>query len=395
MIFPLLLLVLLAAPASAQPPELAAEARPILAELYSLDHDRAEQLSLALIESQPSNPLGHALLARTLWARILDNEQALNTQRFFHVPAPWQGSPLARRVPPETRDRFLLASRQAIALARARLQSSPEDRSALLFLGFTYVSLAGFEWAVEGRLWQAFRSGENAVDAHRRLLRLEPSWGDPHLANGVALYLAHTLPWRVRWLAVLFGFAGGHERGKREIGIAARDGFLLADDARSMLVLLHQRDSEYDRARPILADLHARYPRNFIVELEQASLELRASRPADALAIYRRILAKASAARDGYQRVLRPGLYHGLGLAARGCGRLDESAAAFRAALAHPSSTSATSALSWLELGKTLDLLNRRDDAKTAYTHVLKAPDIDGSRAQAQRYLRGPFTAAR
>lgn len=387
-----LLLILAAGPLAAQPPDWAAQARPVLAELYSLNHDRAEQLSLDLIHQHPGEPLGYALLARTLWARILNNEQALNAERFFSVPAPWRSSPLARKVPPDLRTRFLDSSRKAIDLARARLHSSPDHRPSLLILGFTYVNLAGFEWAVEGRLWQAFRSGEHAVDAHRRLLSLEPSWGDPRLANGVALYLANTLPWRVRWLAILFGFAGGRERGKREIEIAARTGFLLDDDARTMLVLLYQRDAQFDLARPILAGLHARYPRNFIVEMEQASLEMRAARPADALAIYRRILAKAAAARDGYERILRPGLYYNTGLAARASGSLEEAAAFFRASLSHPT---ATAGLSQLELGKTLDLLGRRDEAKAAYAQAAASPDVSGSRDQAQRYLRAPFNRAR
>lgn len=160
-----LLLILAAGPLAAQPPDWAAQARPVLAELYSLNHDRAEQLSLDLIHQHPGEPLGYALLARTLWARILNNEQALNAERFFSVPAPWRSSPLARKVPPDLRTRFLDSSRKAIDLARARLQSSPDHRPSLLILGFTYVNLAGFEWAVEGRLWQAFRSGEHAVDA--------------------------------------------------------------------------------------------------------------------------------------------------------------------------------------------------------------------------------------
>lgn len=386
-----LLLFLFSGSAFAQPPEWAAQARPVLAALYSLDHDHAEQLSLSLIRQRPAEPLGYALLARTLWARILNNEQALNAERFFSVPAPWRSSPLGRQVPAEIRTRFLDASRKSVALARTRLQSNPDDRPALLILGFTYINLAGFQWAVEGSLWQAFRSGEHAVDAHRRLLALEPSWGDPRLANGVALYLANTLPWRVRWLAVLFGFAGGRERGKREIETAARTGILLDDDARTMLVLLYERDEQFTLARPILADLHARYPSNFIVELEQARLEMRADRPAEALAIYRRILAKASASRDGYERVLRPGLYYGLGLAARASGRLEESAAFFHASLDHPASNAASAALSQLELGKTLDLIGRRDEARAAYTQAAAAPDVNGSRAQAQRYLRAPF----
>jgi tetratricopeptide (TPR) repeat protein len=162
-----------------------------------------------------------------------------------------------------------------------------------------------------------------------------------------------------------------------------------------MLVLLHQRDSEFDRARPILAELHSRYPRNFILEMEQATLELRAARPAEALAIYRRILAKASSARDGYQLILRPNLYYGCGLAASASGRYDEAAAFFRASLSHPSASPDTAGPAQLELGKALDLLGRRTEARSAYAQAASSPDLNGSRDLAQRYLRAPFSPRR
>jgi tetratricopeptide (TPR) repeat protein len=380
------------APADAH---LAGPAQQIIRELYSLNHDRAEQLCRELIAGHPDQALGHAMLARALWARVLNNERTLSTERFAGVTSARGRNALAQSAPPGLRETFLDESRTAIEMARARLQANPRDRSALFVLGLTYLNMAGFEYALNRNLWGAFRNGERAVDAHRQVLRLEPSWGDPHLANGVALYLAGVLPWRVKWLAVLLGFARGRERGKREIEIAARDGVLLADDARTMLVLLEERDGQYDRAGATLRELHARYPRNFIVELEMAGLEMRRRRYPEAHAIYRRVLAKAVSNRDGYGRIDRPGLYNRLGIAARERGLVEEAAAHFRAALAHPAQSEATVPVSLLEMGKTLDVLGRRSEARTFYRQAAAAADVNGSRSEAQRFLRSPYASRR
>ncbi len=352
-------------------------------------------MCLALIASNPADPLGHAMLARTLWARVLNNERALNAERFVGVPPPNGTATLSQQVTPAVKARFLEESRKAITLARSRLLQSPADRSALFVLGLAHLNLAAFEYSVNGNIWGAFRNGESAVDAHRRLLRLDPVLGDPHLANGMALYLADVLPWKVKWLAVLLGFQRGREEGKKEIEVAARTGNLNADDARTMLVLLNERDGQLDKARGFLLELHQRYPRNYIVELELAGVEMRLHRFEQARFICRRILAKAAGQRDGYQRLGRPGLYIKLGICARQTGRAGEASAYLLAALDHPARSDSSVTVALVELGKAFDLLGRRSEAVSCYRRAARSPDVSGSRNEALRLMRSPFSAER
>src|SRR5262249_44557158 len=86
----------------------------------------------------------------------------------------------------------------------------------------------------------------------------------------------------MRWMAYMAGFGGGKEHGIRLIKEAAEYAGDSQIDARFALVLILNRERQYDDALKQLAILRDLYPRNRLVWLESGSTSLRAGRPADA-----------------------------------------------------------------------------------------------------------------
>src|SRR5207302_9262675 len=78
------------------------------------------------------------------------------------------------------------------------------------------------------------------------------------------------------------GFGGDKARGIRMIEDAVAYGGDNQEDARFTLVLVYNREKQYDQALQQLELLGTRYPENRLVWLEKGSTSLRAGRAADA-----------------------------------------------------------------------------------------------------------------
>ena len=369
------------------PPEQLARIREGLRDIYSLDHGRAAANFERMIADWPDDPAGYTYLATTLWRQELSEKQELSIDRFaasdfFAEKAHPLGS-----VDLATEARFRQLSEEAITRAKRRLSRTPEDKTSLFLLGFTYQNLASFEASLKRNWWAAFRYGSRSYGYNRDLLRRDPQFHDARLATGVYTYVAGSLGWSVRWLALLMGYRGSQERGKQELEIAAQQGQLAADDARVILVLIYTREHDYRRAYDYLAGLLRRYPRNYLLQLDMAGMALLMKQPDQAIRIYQDILRKREALVPNFQKLERASLYNRLGVAFRAKKNLPESSDWFRRALAQPTVSEHSATLAHLELGKTLGLMGRRDEEIAEYRTVAAAPDFAGSRQEAQKLL--------
>lgn len=366
------------------PPAQLARIREGLRDIYSLDHDRAAARFERMIADAPDDPTGYAYLAETLWLRELSDKQELSIDRFAASEFFAERARPLGRVDPAVEMRFRQLSEQAITTSKLRLERNPEDKASLFLLGLAYQNLASFEASLNRNWWAAFRYGLRAYGYDRELLRRDPQCDDARLATGVYTYVAGSLGWSVRWLALLMGYRGSRERGKREIEIAARQGQLAADDARVILVLIHTREGDYQRAYDILAGLLRKFPRNYLLELDMAGMALLMRRPDQAIGIYRDILRKREVLAPNYRKLELSSLYNRLGVAFRARGELSEASEWFRRALARPAVPADTAAMIHLELGKTLDLMGKRDEAIAEFRLAAAAPDVAGTRQEAK-----------
>jgi tetratricopeptide (TPR) repeat protein len=366
------------------PPERLERLQEGIRDVYNLEYDRAEQNFQKLIEEAPDDPAGYCYLAWTYWVRELGGKQELSIDRFaasdFFSESPKYTAP----VDPAVEARFRRASDLAIEKARARLAKDPRDRAALFLLGFAYQNLASFEASLKRSWWAAFRHGSRTYRYHRDLLRDDPGFHDSRLATGVYQYVAGSLKWNVKWLAVLLGYRGSRERGKQDLRLAAERATLVADDARVILTLVHTRERNYQKAFDYLNELLRKYPRNYLVHLDMGGMALLMRRPEAAVEIYQDILRR-------HERVERASVYNRLGVAFRQKKDLEAAVEWFSKALQETGASGRSQTIARLELGKTLDLLGRREEARERYREVAGAEDVAGSRAEAQELQRRPY----
>jgi tetratricopeptide (TPR) repeat protein len=387
-------LLLLAGMANAQeplfPPAQLSRIQSGLRHLYNMDYERARHTFQSLTEEFPEDPAGYAYLAMTYWVEELAGTQELSIDRFaasdFFVENP-QYRP---EINPHVEAEFRRLTWEAIEKARRRLENDPQDLAARFLRGLAYRNLASFEVSLKRSWWAGFRAGAKTVRDHRELLRSHPDFHDARLSTAVYDYVTGSLPWSVKWLAFLLGYRGDRERGKRELELAAEKAPLAGDDARVVLVLIYTRERNYGKALQHLEELHRKYPENYLVHLDMAGMALRMGATDRALALYEEMLRTHSESRSRYRALEPARVCTRIGAALRLRGELQQAEVWLRRSL-DSNATVRTQTVARLELAKTLDRMGRRQEALQLYEAVRSAPDVAGSRGEAQRLLRTPF----
>ncbi len=382
-----------------QPPIFSAQDLPRLKRglqaVYNLEHDRAIAEYTALIRENPQDPLGYAFLAKTYWLRELVVKQELSIDRFAASDFFAENPRYTPEVDPEASRLFRETSDHAIEKARSRLASNPNDARALFLLGMAYQNIASFEASLERAWWASFRAGSKSNRYHKELLDRYPKLYDAYLTRGVFNYVTGSLGWETRWLACILGHCGEKERGREQLRITAERSELFGDDARVLLALIYTREERYQDAFDELSELLKRYPRNYLVHLDMGGIALLMNRPDAALTIYQDVRRKVENRRDRYERMEMATVLNRLGAAFRRKGDLQASVRNFETALAEPDPSTHARVVSFLELGKTFDVMGERDRAIQQYRRVLTLEDFADSREEARELLESPYREER
>lgn len=375
---------------SALPPDRLERVRAVLDGIYRIDYEAARARCQEMIRLWPDDPVGYVYLARVYWQELLIEDRALTVERFTR-PDYFSETPRYKaEMDPAAERRFQEANREAIAKARAYAQARPKEPAALFLLGLAYQSEATFHIALRNDWLAAIRAGNKSYRANQDLLALSSQYADARLVVGVYNYTAGSLPWKIRWLALLLGYQGSTGRGRKDLEEAAERGMVSSSDARSMLALIYARENKLDLALGKLAELKSQYPENYLTHLDIAGLESRRGRPLEAVKLYREALEKIAARAGGY-RGLEPAIvYNQLGIACRAAKEMEAADEWFRRTLEGEASPRSKT-LAALELAKTLDLRGLRAEAVALYRRVESGPDIAGAHREAKQYLLRPF----
>jgi tetratricopeptide (TPR) repeat protein len=249
-------------------------------EFYSLDHDLAAATYREAIAADPEDAAAYRGLAGTVWVSISFIRGTMTVDSYLGRATRKDVSML----PPPTAvsTAFNEAIDRAIALSRKKLTAHPRDADAQYELGAAIGLRASYIATVDGGVLGAFRAAREAYDAHETVLELNPQRYDAGLIVGTYRYLVAVLSLPLRWAAYMAGFGGGRQKGLELIGRAANYPGDNQADAKIALVLLYNREAQYDEALKQLDSLRAQYPRNRLLWLETGSTLLRASRPAEA-----------------------------------------------------------------------------------------------------------------
>ncbi|MGI9106294.1 MAG: hypothetical protein ACR2G4_08610, partial [Pyrinomonadaceae bacterium] len=347
----------------------------------------------------PDHPAGPQFLAASLWPETLNASRRLqsglyNNESFY--------AKTEDKVDPKIVAQFKEWTRQAKALAAARLKRNPKDTEALYFLGAIQGLKAAFAGAVERSFISALRDGSDAVDRHRQTIKLDPNFHDAELTIGMQDYIVGGLALPYKILAGMTGTRGSKKRGLATLERVMREGQWARDDARVMLIPLYKREKRFTDAAALARELAAKYPKNYLFKLEYAdaltslaatergqSGAAATATERDAFAIYESLL-RDRAARDAAARQLDL-IHYQYGEALFVAGQTERAAKEFLGAASVPNAEANLVTTARLRAAQSFDLAGQRADALAQYKLVAARPNVYDSQAEAKRGLREPY----
>jgi tetratricopeptide (TPR) repeat protein len=357
---------------------------------YNLDYEEALEHAQRAIALAPQMSAAHRALASVLWFRIAFLRGAVTLDHYFGGVA--DGRLALPKPAPDLDAAFKQTIAKAIELAEAALRRNPKDLGAKNDLGRAYALQASYAASVENSTVSALKAAMRAYDEEEAVISQNPNDPGATFIVGTYRYLIGSLSLPSRMFAYLVGFGGGKERGLAMVETAEKDpGTRL--DAQLALFLIYTREGRHGDALRMIRALAAAYPRNRLFVLEEGATAIRADHAAEAEAI----LTRGLEAFDRDPRLKVPG-ERGLWLYKRGVARLvqrhipDSQADLVDALAAQPPG--------WLrgrihiEIGKTLDLTGRREEAVASYRMARSLCETNNDPVginSANRWIGKPF----
>jgi tetratricopeptide (TPR) repeat protein len=370
--------------------------------LRNLDYDKAQKDFKEIGQLYPNHPAGPQLLAARLWIKTLYESRRLQSSLYSSESFYSSGDD---KVDVGVVNEFRNLTREAKRRADARLKQNPKDVEALDWLGAIEGLKASFEEAVERRHFAALRDGDDAVDHHREVLKLDPSYVDAGLTVGLYEYVVGSLPLPIKVVAGLTGFRGSKKRGLQMLERVAKEGNWSRDDASTLLIVLYTREKRFTEALAHARELSARYPRNYLFRLEaadalvsQAEVERKNNNikgavksEREAFAVFDDLLHDRSV-RDTVSRALDL-VHFKYGEVLLTAGEGERAAKEFLMATRVEHAEPSLVTMAHLYAARAFDLAGKRVDALAQYREVLIRPDIYAAHDEAKKGLRQPYKA--
>jgi tetratricopeptide (TPR) repeat protein len=407
--FSCLLVLLLCAPlVSAQQPWLTDAERTRFEELrrsgldalYNIEYDKAQRDFKEIVRLYPNHPGGYQLLAARVWIKTLYESRRLQASLYSSKSFYTNGDD---KVDPKIVTEFRNYTREAKRLAEAKLKQEPKNIEALDFLANTEGLKAAFEEAVERRHFAALRDGNDAVNHHREVLKLDPKYIDAQITIGLYEYVVGSLPLPVKILAGATGFRGSRKRGLKLLEQVALEGRWAQDDAKSVLILLYTREKRFAEVVTLTRELSAKYPRNYLLRLEMAdalvSLAAQKRKEKDvagaaqaekeAFASFDEMLRDRNV-RETAGRALDL-IHFKYGEALLTAGYHDRAAKEFLATTRVERAEPGLVTMAHLYAARAYDVAGKRDEALSQYKEVLSRPNVYDAHEEAKRGMKQAY----
>jgi len=370
--------------------------------LYNIDYDKAQRDFKEIMQLYPNHPGGYQLLAARLWIKTLYESRRLQASLYSSESFYVNGDD---KVDPKIVTEFRNLTREAKRLAEAKLKQEPKNVEALDFLANTEGLKASFEEAVERRHFAALRDGNDAVDHHREVLKLDPKYVDAQLTIGLYEYVVGALPLPIKILAGATGYRGSKKRGLAMLEQVAREGRWSQDDAKTVLVLLYTREKRFADVLKLTRELSVKYSRNYLLRLETADalvslagvkrkekdLAGAVQAEKEAFATFDELLRDRSV-RDTAARALDL-IHFKYGEVLLMAGYNDRAAKEFLAATRVERAEPGLITMAHLYAARSFDVAGKRDEAVAQYKEVLARPNVYDAHEEAKRGLRQAYKA--
>lgn len=360
---------------------------------YNLDYPEAIATLKQAIAADPNDPAAYRALATAIWLHVVFQRGQVTVDDYLGSVT----KPDVKMKPPpaELSAAFHENADRALRLAESRVRQNPRDADAYYQQGAAVGLIASYVATIEGKIIQGFRSARQAFNAQERAMALDARRKDAGLIVGIYRYIVSTLAMPMRWMAYAVGFGGGREEGLRLIEAAASQPSDAQTDAKFALVLIHNRERQYDRALQMIRELQAQYPRNRLLWLEAGATAIRARKYPEANTMLTRGLAMLAS--DRRPRMLGEIAIwqYKQGAALLGLGRTADAERALRDALNQPDGKDWVRGRVHMELGKLADIGGNRPQAREHYSIAKRIAgehnDPVGGK-EADQWLREPYT---
>ena len=253
---------------------------------YNLDSDAAVQDFEKILARHPNDPFAVNHLLSAIQMRELYRMGAMNTGDYSNDNFIGQAH---RPADPAEKQRIKQLVEQAEKLENAELARNPDNVDMLYARGVTRGQFALYTALIERAWFSALRNAVGARHDHERVLELDPKYTDAKLVVGAHNYVMGNLPLAVKIAVALVGLSGDKEKGLQYLNDAYHANGETSVDAGVVLMVFLRREHRYSEALQITGALGPRFPRNYLLPLEEANLLRVSGKTDEAEEQYRRV----------------------------------------------------------------------------------------------------------
>lgn len=361
---------------------------------YNLEFDQAIDIFRSLTRRFPAEPAACNHLAQAILYREMLRAGALETELVSG------GNAFLRRPEmnpsPADEAEFFQSIRRSIELSRQLSQANPANLDATYTLGIAYGIRANYNFVVRKAWLDALRDATTARKLHNSITDRNPSYIDARLTQGVHDYIIGSLPWTYRLLSFLTGFHADKEQGIRTVEMVYRQSPRLRDDAAILLATVYRRERRPADAVPLLEDLIARYPRNYLLRFELAQMYSDLGNKQQALQAIDAVQRLKQLGSPGFALLPLEKILYYRATVQFWYNDLDDALQNFSRVTAHAHLLDPnTGVTAWMRLGQTYDLKGDRRRAIDAYRQTIAYAPGSYRAKEAESYLRQPYQRKR
>jgi epoxyqueuosine reductase len=357
---------------------------------YNNEYDQALTYFEHELAAHPDEPGIYNNIAQTVLYREMFRDGALESQLVSG------NNPFLRtgkmEIRAEDNQRFSECVERSIQSNQERIAKNPRDVEALRALGVAHGLRANYLFLVEKSWMDSLREATAARHANERVLEIDPNLVDAHLLLGLNQYVVGSLPFYLKLVGFLNGFHGDKEGGIRELEMVAAQGVRDKYDAKVLLAVIYRRERQPNKAIPLLQELAARFPRNYLFLFEQVQMYSDMGDKQSALRVLAEIEKRRRERAPGFAALPAEKVGFARGNLLFWYRDLDPALADLKQVTQKADSLDLnTAVLAWLRVGQIHDLHGRHPEAIEAYREVVKMAPHAPVGEEAQRYIKKPY----
>jgi tetratricopeptide (TPR) repeat protein len=357
---------------------------------YNLEYDEAIHDFEQEVAAHPDDPNAHNHLAQgvlyreMLRAGALESEMVTRNNPFLRRPN-IKASADSVRVFDEN-------IAQAMKLCQARLAADSKDTRAMYALGVAYGLRANYNFLVRKAWTDSLHDATTARKLHNQISALEPDNIDARLVQGLHDYLIGSLPWQYKVLGFLAGIRGDRDEGMQTLTLVANNGTLNRYDAQILLAAIYRRERMPERAIPLVEQLVARFPRNYLFRLELALMHQDMGDNEKAIAMLDTVERMKLADIAGFRSLPVEKVHYYKATVYFWAHELDRALEEFQRVTPNVDELDLnTEVLTWMRTGQIYDLKGRREQALSAYRKAVALAPNSGPGKESKEYLSSPY----